>query len=39
MCPLAKSMFMTNSMLLWLTLDRIPPPFVIESNVVKEALQ
>ena len=32
-------MFMTNSMLLWWTLDSVPLPLVIKPKVVKEALQ
>jgi len=37
-CP-ATVMFMTNSMLLWWTLDSVPLPLVIKPKVVKEALR
>jgi len=37
--PQATSMFMTNSMLLWWTLDRVPLPLVIKPNIIKKALQ
>jgi len=33
------TMFMTNSMLLWWTLDSVPLPLVIEAKVAKEDLQ
>jgi len=36
---MATSMFMTNGMLLWLTLDGAPLRLVIKPKVVKEALQ
>jgi len=39
MCPPATVMLMTNSMLLWWTLDSVLLPLVIKPNVVKEALQ
>jgi len=39
MRPPATVMFVTNSMLLWWTLDSVPLPLVIKSKVVKEALQ
>jgi len=35
---LAKSMFMTNSMLLWWTLDSVPPPLVIKAESYKAAV-
>jgi len=35
--PLATSMPMTDSMLLWWTLDSVPLPVVIKPKVVKEA--
>jgi len=37
--PLATSMFVTNSMLLWWTLGKVPLPLVIKLKVVEEALQ
>jgi len=39
MCPLATSVFITSSMMLWWTLDSVKLPHVIEPKVVKEALQ
>jgi len=39
MCLLVTSMLMTNSLLLWWTLDSVPLPFVIRAKVVNEALQ
>jgi len=33
------TMFMTNNMLLWWTLDSVPLPLVIKEKVAKEALQ
>jgi len=36
--PLATSMFMINSMLLWWTLDIVPLLLVIKAKVVKKAL-
>jgi len=39
MCPLATSMFMINSLLLWLKLDSAPLPLAIKPKVVKESLQ
>jgi len=39
MCIPAAVMFMTNSMLLWWTLDSVLLPLVIKPEVVKEALQ
>ena len=39
MCLAATIMFMTNSMLLWWTLDSEPLPLVIKPKVVTETLQ
>jgi len=39
MCGPATIMFVTNSMLLWWTLDSVPLPLVIKPKVAKEALQ
>ena len=39
MCPLATSVFITSSIMLWWTLDSVKLPHVIEPKVVKEALQ
>jgi len=39
MCPLATSMFMTNSTLLWWTLGNVLLLVVIKLKAVKEALQ
>jgi len=39
MCLPATVMFMTNSMLLWWTLDNVLLPLVIKPKVVTEALQ
>jgi len=39
MCPIATSMFMTDSTLLWWTLDSVPLPVVIKPKVVKDGLQ
>jgi len=39
MCLPATVMFMTNTMLLWWTLDSVLLPLVVEPKVVKEVLQ
>ena len=39
MCPLATSMFRSNTALLWWTLYNVPLTFVIKPTVVKESLQ
>jgi len=38
MCTPATVMFMTNSMLLWWTLDSVPLPLIIKPKFVVEAL-
>jgi len=39
MCPPATAMFLSNSILLWWTLDSVPLPLVIKPKVLQEALQ
>jgi len=39
MCPPPTVIFVTNSMLLWWTLDSVPLLLVIKTKIVKEVLQ